>query len=265
MRLTIVGATGSMSGPDGAASCYLVQATGFDAELQEDRVWSLVLDIGPGAFGQLWRYMDPRDVDAVLVSHGHPDHLADIMSLEVFLKWHPHGARPGTRVIGPKDIPHRIAQIEGYGDDAGVSTFYDFDTAGSGEVFNVGPFSIRTFPGFHTVESYGFRIEGPSDTHPGRTVSIAYTGDTDLCAPMFQMAQGVDLLLSECGFTSAMQARGIHLSGARAGLLAKESGAKQLVITHIQPWTDPEIPRAEVAAVLGRAPDIAVPGATWMV
>ena len=265
MKLTIVGATGSMSGPDGAASCYLIQATGFDPDLQEDRVWSLVLDIGPGAFGQLWRYMDPRNVDAILVSHGHPDHLADIMSLEVFLKWHPEGTAPRKRVIGPEDIPHRIAQIEGYRDDAGVSTFYHFDTAKEGRKFQVGPFLIYTFPGYHTVESYGFRVEGPSDVHPGETVSIAYTGDTDLCAPMFQMAHGVDLLLSECGFTNETQVRGIHLSGTRAGLLARESGVKQMVLTHIQPWTDPEIPQAEAAEILGYVPEVAVPGATWEV
>ena len=72
MELTIVGCSGSVSGPDSTASCYLVRAP------YEGRTYALVLDLGPGSFGQLYRYLDPAQVDAIGLSHLHPDHCLDL-------------------------------------------------------------------------------------------------------------------------------------------------------------------------------------------
>ena len=48
MRLTVVGCSGSFPGPESAASCYLVEATGTD-----DRTWRILLDLGSGALGPI--------------------------------------------------------------------------------------------------------------------------------------------------------------------------------------------------------------------
>ena len=77
MKLTVVGCSGSVSGPESPASCYLVQAP------YEGRTFSLVLDLGPGAFGALYSYLDPPSVDAVGLSHLHPDHCVDLCALYV--------------------------------------------------------------------------------------------------------------------------------------------------------------------------------------
>ena len=50
------------------------------------------------------------------------------------------------------------------------------------------------------MEAYGYRIEGPSEEDPSRQVCLAFTGDTDICQTMSDMAQGVDLLLAEAAF-----------------------------------------------------------------
>lgn len=265
MKLTVVGSTGSMSGAHSAASCYLVQASGFDPELGRDRVYSMVMDMGPGAFGQLTRYLDPRELDAVLISHGHADHLADIISLQVYLKWHPDGESKGMRVAGPAELPHRVMQIEGYKSDPAEFEAFDYVAVDVGAEMTVGPMRVTAFPGLHPVESYGFRIEGPSSNGGTDTVVIAYTGDTDLCEGMVEMANGADLLLSECGFTDQVEVRGVHLTGTRAAELARDAGVGQLVLTHIQPWTDPAIPVSEARAVLDSKPQVAVPGASWTV
>ena len=83
MRLTVVGATGSMSGPGSPASCYLVQAEGRCPVSGLLRTFSVLLDLGPGSFGALWRHMDPCDIDALFLSHCHADHMGDIISLQV--------------------------------------------------------------------------------------------------------------------------------------------------------------------------------------
>jgi ribonuclease BN (tRNA processing enzyme) len=71
MRLTVVGCSGSMPGPDSAASCYLLEADGFQ----------LVVDLGNGALGGLQRYTALSRIDAVALSHLHADHCLDLPDL----------------------------------------------------------------------------------------------------------------------------------------------------------------------------------------
>lgn len=262
MKLTVIGATGSMSGPEGAASSYLVQAVGRDPETNEDRVWSAVFDLGPGSFGQLWRHVDPREVDAVFISHGHADHMADIISFQVFLKWNPEGQCTPLLLAGPEEIAKRAAQIDGYHEKDEFSDAFNFVPVNAGTTLQVGPMRITAFPGLHPVESYGFRVSGPSIADPATEVHLAYTGDTDLCEGMFQMANEVDLLLAECGFTEAVDVSGIHLSGKRAGILANGSRAKKLLLTHIQPWTKPAVVLDEAAGVFNGETEVVYPGLT---
>ena len=265
MKLTVLGSSGSMSGPASSASSYLVQAQGFDRETGKMRTWSVVLDMGPGSFGELWKQMDPRDVDALLISHGHADHMADIISFHVFLKWHPEGRQAPLHTAGPAEVRARMAQIDGYADEGEIVELLDFHPVASGDVLQVGPMRITAFPGNHTVESFGFRIEGPSeDLQSTQSVTLAYTGDTDSCDGMTEMAQGLDLLLAECGFTEVEQTRGIHLTGGRAGVLAREGSVGRLVLTHIQPWTDPEVPLSEAQAQFDGQTEVALAGSTWV-
>lgn len=84
MRVTIVGCAGSFPGPTSAASSYLVEAD--DAE---GRTWRVLLDLGNGALGPLQLYCDPIDLDVIGISHLHPDHVADISGLLVYLRYHP--------------------------------------------------------------------------------------------------------------------------------------------------------------------------------
>lgn len=98
MILTVVGVTGSMSGPASPASCYLLQAEGTDS-LGLPHTYSVVFDLGPGSFGQIWNYTDPTKLDAVVLSHLHADHCSDIVSMQVHRRWHPRGgARADSRV-----------------------------------------------------------------------------------------------------------------------------------------------------------------------
>ena len=102
MQLTIVGASGSVSGPVSPASSYLVQAP------HEGRMFSLLLDLGPGSFGALYRYLDPSDVDAVALSHLHPDHCVDLCGLYVAGRYAPSAPWRRIPVYGPVGTPERL-------------------------------------------------------------------------------------------------------------------------------------------------------------
>src|SRR3954465_8513241 len=99
MRLTVVGCSGSYPGPGSPASCYLVEADDADG-----RTWRVLLDLGSGALGALHRYADPLGIDAVLLSHLHPDHCLDLSGYYVLRKYHPRGAQPRIPVWRP-DLP----------------------------------------------------------------------------------------------------------------------------------------------------------------
>ncbi|WP_136313829.1 MBL fold metallo-hydrolase [Actinomyces procaprae] len=264
MKLTIIGCTGSMSGPEAAASSYLVQAD--DAA---GRTWSVVLDLGPGAMGQMLRHLDPAQLDAIAISHCHADHMVDLVGMHVFRRWNPAGRLGPVLTLGPGELRTRLNGVDGTSAEETYATEFSFRTAAAGEGVQVGPLTITPFPALHPVEAFGYRVEGPG--RDGGSVSLAFTGDTDLCEGIEAMADGVDLLLSEAAFLEGRDAvRGIHLTGRRAGQLAAGTSgrggrrpAARLVLTHIQPWTDPSDPLREAAAVYDGPLTAATPGASW--
>jgi ribonuclease BN (tRNA processing enzyme) len=78
---------------------------------------------------------------------------------------------------------------------------------------------------------------------------MGYTGDTDTCEGLAAVAAGTDLLLIEAAFEEGRDtARGVHLTGQRAGQAAKAGRAKRVVVTHLPPWNDPAVTLAGVAA-----------------
>ena len=79
MRLTILGCSGSVVGPDSPASGYLLTAPDTAP---------IVIDFGGGVLGALQRHADPGDVN-VLLSHLHADHCLDLPGLFVWRRYHP--------------------------------------------------------------------------------------------------------------------------------------------------------------------------------
>ncbi|MDO4791899.1 MAG: MBL fold metallo-hydrolase [Buchananella hordeovulneris] len=257
MKLTIVGSSGSMSGPDNPASCYLLQAS------LDGRTYSLVFDMGPGSNGALMKYVDPQDLDFIGISHGHADHMVDVIGHQVYRKWHPEGHLPRTKLWGPSVLTARMLGISGDTDVTDYSAEFELGHWTPGQVLEVGPFKIHCFPALHTVEAYSVRVEGPATDGSGTSV-FTYTGDTDLCEGASAAAKDADLLLSEAAFLeSHAVGRGVHLTGKRAGELGRDAGAKRLVLTHIQPWTDKEVTKAEAAEVYEGFLDLALPGKTY--
>lgn len=263
MKLHIVGCTGSMSGPRSAASCYLVQARGIDPETGNERTWNVALDMGPGSFGQLWRIISPSELDALVFSHCHADHMGDVISLHVYRRWGPGRDLPPMLVAGPGCVRDRIRQIDGAEPGENYDTEFSFHTMEDGVSFRVGSMTLTPAPAWHSVPCFGVRIEGPSEDD-GRQVSLFYTGDTDECDSIVDGARGVDLLLSEAGFMATDEAQGIHMDGARAGNVAAHAGVSRMVLTHIQPWNDHEAVRSAAEETWGQRPDVAQAGQVYL-
>ena len=263
MKLTIIGCSGSMSGRESAASSYLVQAVGPDASGLE-RTWNILLDFGPGAMGQSLKYVDPAMVDAMVFSHMHADHCADIVGMQVYRRWYPEGALPRIPVLSPSDGAARTRGISADDPSETYETEFEFVQVKAGQHAQFGPLLIEFFEAQHTIEALAVRITGPSEADPQRSVVVTYTGDSDTCEGELQASRGADLLLSEAAFEEGRDTvRGVHMTGLRAGELARDAGAGRLVLTHLQPWTKPQVNIDDARSVYSGSVEVAAPGKVY--
>ncbi len=262
MRLTIIGCAGSYPGPDSAASAYLVQARD-----ESGRGWSVLLDLGSGAFGPLQQYIDPFDLDAVALTHLHPDHYFDLAALYVYRRYHPtrrQFAPPPLTVYGPFGTASRLVDAYGAEEEADLTAEFTIMPWQAGTPVQVGPLLVEPQAVYHPVPAYGVRVTGPSEDDPQAEVTLAYSGDTDLCAGLITLAEDADLLLAEAAFVDGRDTvAGIHMTGRDAGRAAATAQVGRLVLTHIPGWNDPEIARSEAAAEYAGQIAIAAPGVVY--
>lgn len=244
MKLTVVGASGSYPGPDSAASCYLVQHEGF----------SVVLDVGNGSLGALARHIDIHDVDAVLLSHLHPDHCIDLCAWYVARHYRPGGRLPPLDVWGPEGTADRMARAYDLPTDPGMHDEFTFRTWTAG-TRRIGPFEVTVDRVVHPGSAWGVRLEAG-----GRT--LTYSGDTDACDALVGLARDADLFLCEASYRDdEINPPGVHLTGAEAGAGATHAGAGRLLITHVPPWYAAADARAEAARTFHGPVELALPGA----
>jgi ribonuclease BN (tRNA processing enzyme) len=258
VRLTVVGCAGSFPSPDSPASCYLVEADDADG-----RTWHVLLDLGSGALGPLQRHTRLEALDAVVLSHLHPDHFMDVCGLYVARRYRPEGAIPGALpVYGPAGVGGRIAQAYG-ADPAALSDIVDFREMADGHPVTLGPLTVTPYRVEHPVEAYGLRVEARAGR---RSEVLAYSGDTDACEGLLPLARGADLFLAEASFQEGRdEARGVHLTGRRAGRAAADAGCRRLLLTHVPVWTDPEVVLAEARSAFPGPVELARPGAVHVI
>jgi len=263
VKMTIIGCSGSFPGPGSPASCYLV--TAHDG----DRTWRILLDLGSGSLGVLQRYMDLEDIDAVFLSHLHPDHCMDICGLHVAVHWNPHGwNRDRVTIWGPAATADRMATAYGLELDPGMHEDFDFRHWVPRAPVRLGPFTVTAVPVRHPVEeAYALRVEATETLADGsvRTSVLAYSGDTDTCDGLVEAARDADMFLCEAAFEEGRDdgIDGVHLTGKRAGEMATAAAAKRLLLTHIPVWTDVNTVVDEARTTYDGGLAIAVSGVTY--
>ena len=256
MELTVLGCAGSFPSAQSPASSYLVQ--------QGSR--RIVLDMGNGSISALQQQVDlddPTSLDAIVISHGHVDHCADLGSLYVIRAYHPRVRFPLLPVLGPVGIASRIASLYGtsvaalsevfefveMGVQMGVQMGVDLDQP----TVQVGPFAIRCCAARHPGPSMCIRVDCEGS-------SLAYSGDTGPNEELIALASEVDLALFEASFVGQDGPPDLHLTATQAGEHARASGARQLLVTHLVRWNDDAQVRTEAEAAYGRPVTLASPG-----
>jgi ribonuclease BN (tRNA processing enzyme) len=229
MLLTILGGCGAWPGAGQACSGYLVEHDGF----------RLLVDPGYATVPRLLERITADQVDAVFVSHGHPDHCADLNPLlrARALRDDPPAPFPVYSLPGALDA---VLALDRPGMLTDVYVLHEFT---AGDSLDIGPFRAQTRLLPHSVPNAGIRLTA------GERV-LAYTGDTGPSPDVVGLARGADLLLAEATYVDRVpEDSRRHLSSARqAGRQAKEAGARHLLLTHLQPGTDATAAQAAAGA-----------------
>lgn len=263
ITLTVVGCSGSTSGKVSPASSYLVQAP------YQGRTYSLVLDLGPGAFGALYNYVEPSEVDAIALSHLHPDHCLDVCAFYVAAKYSdPSRPWPRRPIYAPSGAAGRLAaayEVPGAADEPGSITSY-FDYQDWQDQQQIGPFTVTTTRVVHPVEAYAVRLE---ETAAPTGAALVYSGDTGPCDSLVELANRADLFLVESAFlddeSKPANPAGLHLTPRQAAEAGAGAEVKRVVLTHIPPWHDPELARAQALPHFEGAVVLATAGRTFTV
>jgi ribonuclease BN (tRNA processing enzyme) len=230
--LTVLGCDGSWVGPGGAASGYVVEA---------ERT-AVLLDAGPGTFAALQSWGDPGDVDAVILTHEHPDHWTD---LETFATWAGYG--PGRQRVGAEAplavyAPPGLRQWSHYADAA----FLDWHELAPSMVLTIGALQAR-----FVATDHGPPTVAVGFTHQGAT--LAYSADTGPGWSVEELGAGIGTFLCEATYLGGDEGTHRHLSGREAGAMARAAGVERLILTHRGPTVSADGLRDEAAAAFGRA------------
>jgi ribonuclease BN (tRNA processing enzyme) len=234
MRLTVLGSSASFPGPRRACAGHLVSAEGVH----------VVFDLGNGTLANLSTATDPYAIDAVFITHLHPDHFLDLFALMAMVRYAPEGTEKPISVFAPEGLHARMAALlTGHGRQD-LADAFEWTTLRDREAVDVGP--MRVMPSAVDHERPTFALVAQA---AGKR--LCYTSDSRLSQPVRDAAAGCDLLLSEATLPQAYSGRAPHMTPAEAGELASTSGATTLVLTHLWPTVPRDAILREATAVFG--------------
>ncbi len=216
----MLGGCGAWPAAGQACSGYLIESDGF----------RLLIDPGYAILPRLLESCAADLVDAVLISHGHADHCADLHPL---LRARALSDNPSPRLpiyTLPKAVDRVLAlDRPGMLDDA--YSVHDFTAGGS---FEIGPFRVDTWELPHWIPNAGIRLSTAGQ-------SLAFTGDTGPSPDLEALARGADLYLAEATFPDQVPEDSAHYlsSAVQAAQVAAQASVRHLVLTHLWPGTDP--------------------------
>ncbi len=192
----------------------------------------ILVDCGSGTILQLEKIgRSYREIDAVFITHPHPDHIAGIMPLVHALIATPLFRREKDfLLVGPAEFGKFYKKY--------ISSLIGRPRTFSIEIIDVGdkmdypPFRVLTAKTIHSENSIAYRFE-----HGNKSVVI--TGDADYDRGIVELSRDADLLIADCSFPESMKARG-HMTPKECGLVAQKAGVKKLLLSHLHTLPVPE-------------------------
>ena len=242
LTLTVLGCSGSYPGRGAACSGYLVR----------DGSTTVWLDAGSGTMANLQLHVGLDEVDAVVISHEHPDHCLELPVVRNALVYGldlrdvPLYATRGVYTLLEKLIGSR-----------GLTPAFVPKMIGDGSVARIGGIRMQFSRTDHPVETLAVRF----DDEAGGSGSSGYSSDTGPGRSLSKLGPGLDIAVVEATFLhrDVGAADSVHRTARQTGEDAKAAGVRRLVVTHVPPTGDGDAIRAEAEAAFGGPTVLAAP------
>ncbi|OZM58169.1 hypothetical protein CIB95_00910 [Lottiidibacillus patelloidae] len=217
MKVTVIGYWGGFPGKNEATSGYLFQHDGF----------SLLVDCGSGVLSQLQNYIAIESLDAVILSHYHHDHIADIGPLQY--------GRLVRTMLGECHTPLPIYGHTLDNDQFNKLTYKNYTTGiayDPAQRLQIGPFSIEFLKTIHPAPCFALKIGTNSST-------VVYTADTSYLENLIPFSKDADLLIAECSFYAEQDGKNAgHLNSLDVATIATDANVKHVLLTHLPHFGD---------------------------
>lgn len=230
MNLTVLGTSAGFAGKNDACSSYLLSVGGK----------KYLIDLGPGSLASVQNHIGFRELDAVLVSHLHADHVSDLYTFRFAVSVaQKEGSMPHPFPIYLPDQPAETYSFI----RSNIEEEFAMTVMVEGKNLELNGLKVRLLRTRHPVLAHAMRFE-----HEDKV--FVYTTDTSYFEDLVDFCSGADLLLSEATLQDRdreLEETG-HMTARTAGRLARQAGVRTLVLTHIWPEYDRKSSRDEASA-----------------
>lgn len=215
MELTILGFMGG----------YPTNGVGTSAYLLKSDQFHLLIDVGSQAVLALEKHLDPLDLDAVLLTHYHPDHIADLGVLQHVFLLKQRGDSNQNKLLPV--YGHTESDLERLRESEGGSRAVDYT---GNEAIEIGPFSISFLKTIHPVPCYALAI-----TEKSTGKKFVFSADSGYLDEFIPFTQDADLFLADANLFAGQEGHHAHMTSTEVGEIAEQARVKKLVLTHLPP------------------------------
>ncbi|MEM9202699.1 MAG: MBL fold metallo-hydrolase [Actinomycetota bacterium] len=241
--VTVLGSSGSYASPTNPCTGYLLRSPGA----------TVLLDCGPGTLGPLQATIDLAELDAIVLTHCHPDHWLELPVLRnVFSYFIPTDNLPVFGTAETKSMLDAVT-IAGRDDAMAWTTITASSTLAIGD--QAWSFTLSD----HPVETLGPRVVVGDKR-------FVFTSDSATGWEFEDDGASIDLAMMDASHLSELEGQSIpHMSAREAAVAARAAGVPRLVLTHLVPGSDPDAHRAEAEAAYGGPVEVALPGSVFTI
>lgn len=201
--------------------------------------------------GQLQNHLDLEHIDAVVLSHYHNDHVADLGCLQY-----------ATRVLMDLGKREKPLDIYGHAEDHHFAdlSYYEFTVGHAIDAQTTIPLGEALFsfwPNVHPDPCFSIRVASGGKI-------LAYISDTEWEDGLVEAAQDADLLICESSLYN--EYKGVvsgHLTAGEAGRIARDGNVKHLVLSHLPHFGNHADLAAQAAEVFDGPVELAETGKCW--
>lgn len=218
MKLTVLGNNGPFPSAGGACSGYLIQ--------EGDK--NILIDCGNGVLSNLQKFISYEDLDAIVLTHLHSDHMSDMMVLRYAVQI---GKKRGLTdktidVYAPPEPEEEYNRIN-------VKDAYNLRPITHDLALNFGSLKLTFSEVKHPVKCFAVSVENGKKR-------FVFSGDTAWNENIINFSEGSDLLMLDAGLLTRDKTsdNAPHLTARECGIVAKKAGAQRLMLTHFWPEYD---------------------------